>query len=100
MWGAFVSEWVKLRRRNMLLWGFGGGLLFPLLATIFTIERAVKTYNIQCARAGVQNCVQHLRGRVLISVLEQPNGLVHGVVDVSSLIGIVALILFAAAFAT
>jgi ABC-type transport system involved in multi-copper enzyme maturation permease subunit len=100
MYGAFVSEWVKLRRRNMLLWGFGGGLFFPVLGTIFTIERAVKSYNLQCARHGVQNCIQHVRGHVLIAVLEQPNGLVHGVVDVASLIGIVALILFAAAFAT
>jgi ABC-2 type transport system permease protein len=98
MWGAYLSEWVKLRRRSMLLWGFGGGLFFPVLATIFTIERAVKSF--QCGAGGLRNCVQHLRGHVLIAVLEQPNGLVHGVVDVSSLIGIVSLILFAAAFAT
>ena len=38
--------------------------------------------------------------RVTFAVLEQPNGLVHGIVDVSSLIGIVALCLFAGAFAT
>jgi ABC-2 type transport system permease protein len=90
MWGAFTSEWVKLRRRNLLLWTFGGGLFFPILATIFTIERAVKTIPL--------NGPDH--GRVLIPILEQPNGLVHGVVDVSSLIGIVSLILFAAAFST
>lgn len=89
MWGAYASEWVKLRRRSMLLWGFGGGLFFPVLATIFTIERATKTLEI--SRHGV---------RVTIAALEQPTGLVHGVVDVSSLIGIVALCLFAAAFAT
>jgi hypothetical protein len=33
MLGAFSSEWVKLRRRSMLLWGFGGGLLFTVFAT-------------------------------------------------------------------
>jgi ABC-type transport system involved in multi-copper enzyme maturation permease subunit len=89
MWGAFASEWVKLRRRSMLLWGFGGGLLFPVLATIFTIENATKTINFN--RHGIH---------VTIAVLEQANGLVHGVVDVSSLIGIVSLCLFGAAFAT
>jgi len=89
MWGAFASEWVKLQRRSMLLWGFGGGLFFPLLATIFTIERATKTLEFN-PHGGV---------RVTIAALEQPTGLVHGVVDVSSLIGIVSLCLFAAAFA-
>jgi hypothetical protein len=33
MLGAFSSEWVKLQRRSMLLWGFGGGLLFTVFAT-------------------------------------------------------------------
>jgi len=89
MWGAFLSETIKLRRRSMLLWGFGGGLFFPLLATIFTIERATKTLEFN-PHGGV---------RVTIAALEQPTGLVHGVVDVSSLIGIVSLCLFAAAFA-
>lgn len=92
MFGAFSSEWVKLRRRTMLLWGLGGGLFFALLATIFTIERAVRN-------------PQQLFGdghgvRVTFAVLEQPDGLTHGVVDVSGLIGIVALCLFAGAFAT
>ena len=77
MWGAYSSEWVKLQRRSMLGWGFGGGLFFPVLATIFTIERATKTLVIG-PHGGV---------RVTIAALEQPTGLVHGVVDVSSLIG-------------
>jgi ABC-type transport system involved in multi-copper enzyme maturation permease subunit len=85
MLGAFSSEWVKLRRRSMLAWGFGAGLFFPLLATILTIERA--------SRNGPFN-----RGHLPIAVLELPTGLVHGVTDVSSLIGIVSLCLFAAAF--
>ncbi len=92
MFGAFSSEWIKLRRRAMLLWGLGGGLFFAVLATIFTIERAVRTFN---------PFLQHGRGiRVTFAELEQPTGLVHGVVDVSTLIGIVALCLFAGAFAT
>lgn len=91
MWGAFSSEWIKLRRRSLLLWGFGAGLFFPVLATIFTIERATRTLQFPTGHGGI---------RVTYAVLEQPNGLVHGVVDVSSLIGIVSLCLFAAAFAT
>jgi len=91
MRGAFSSEWVKLRRRTMLLWGLGGGLFFALLATIFTIERAVRTPEIFQGPHGV---------RVSFAELETPDGLVHGVVDVSGLIGIVALCLFAGAFAT
>jgi ABC-type transport system involved in multi-copper enzyme maturation permease subunit len=85
MWGAFTSEWVKLRRRSMLLWGFGAGLFFPLLATILTIERSTRT---------PPGSDRH----IWIRVLELPTGLVHGVNDVSSLIGIVSLCLFAAAF--
>jgi len=85
MWGSFTSEWIKLRRRSMLMWGFGAGLFFPLLATILTIERANRSPPFN-------------RGHLPIAVLEQPNGLVHGVTDVSSLIGIVSLCLFAAAF--
>ena len=90
MRGAFASEWVKLRRRGMLLWGFGGGLFFAVLATVFTIERAVRTFVFPTGH-GV---------RVTFAVLEQPDGLVHGIVDVSPLIGVVALCIFAGAFAT
>jgi ABC-2 type transport system permease protein len=89
MWGSFVSELSKLQRRGMVLGGFGAGMLFPLLATIFTIERA---QNIAPPFRGT-------RGRVAYWVLEQPNGLVHGVTDVSVLLGIVSLVVFAAAFA-
>lgn len=88
MWGAFSSEWVKLRRRSMLGWGFGAGLFFPVLATILTIERAER-HPVFFGRHGI---------RVSYAVLERPTGLVHGVTDVSSLIGLVSLCLFAAAF--
>jgi ABC-type transport system involved in multi-copper enzyme maturation permease subunit len=85
MWGSFTSEWIKLRRRSMILWGFGAGMFFPLLATILTIERARKYGPFD-------------RGHLPVSVLELPTGLVHGVTDVSGLFGIVSLCLFAAAF--
>jgi ABC-type transport system involved in multi-copper enzyme maturation permease subunit len=91
MLGAFSSEFVKLRRRSMLLWGFGGGLLFSVLATVFTIERATKTLSPNFHGHGF---------RITVATLSQPDGLVHGVVDVSNLIGIVALCLFAGGFAT
>ena len=91
MLGAFSSELVKLRRRGVLFWGLGGGLLFTVLATVFTIERAVNTL-----APGF-----HAHGfRVTIAQLSQPDGLVHGVVDVSNLVGIVALCLFAGATAS
>jgi ABC-type transport system involved in multi-copper enzyme maturation permease subunit len=90
MLGAFSSEWVKLRRRSMLAWGLGGGLLFTVLATVFTIERATRFLT-----PGL-----HHGPRVTFAELEQPNGLVHGIVDISNLVGIVALCLFAGAVAT
>ena len=91
MGGAFSSEWIKIRRRAMLLWGVGGGLFFAVLATIFTVERAVRSFNPFSGEHGI---------RVTYAQLEAPNGLVHGVVDVAPLIGIVALCLFAGSFAT
>ena len=92
MWGSFASEWIKLRRRSMLLWGFGAGLFFPLLATILTIERSVPP----------RTCARFIpffgRAHVPVCLLSRPDGLVHGVTDVSGLIGIVSLCLFAASF--
>jgi len=89
--GAFASEWIKLRRRAMLLWGVGGGMFFALLATVVTVERAVRTPTFSNEGHGF---------RITFAQLEAPDGLVHGVVDVSTLIGIVALCLFAGSFAT
>jgi len=85
MWGSFTSELTKLARRNMILWGFGAGMFFPLLATIFTIEHARRFPPFN-------------RGHVSYFLLEQPNGLVHGVTDVSVLLGIVSLVIFATTF--
>lgn len=91
MLGAFSSEWVKLRRRSMLLWGFGGAIFFAVFATAITIERSVKVIAPGFHGHGF---------RVTIAELSRANGLVHGVVDVSNLVGIVALCLFAGATAT
>lgn len=88
---SFSSEWVKLRRKSMLLWGLGGTLFFTVIATVFTIERAVKT---------IQPGFHGHGFRVTIAELSRPDGLVHGIVDVSNLVGIVVLALFAGATAT
>jgi ABC-type transport system involved in multi-copper enzyme maturation permease subunit len=90
MVGAFSSEWVKLRRRTMLVWGLGGGLLFSLFATALTIERTQRSFS---SGAGV-------RFHVTIAQLSGPDGFVQGVVTASNLIGIVALCLFAGALAS
>ncbi|MGO9956958.1 MAG: ABC transporter permease [Solirubrobacteraceae bacterium] len=91
MIGSFSSEWVKLRRRAVLLWGLGGGLLFTVLITVFTIERAVKTIEPGFRGHGL---------RLTVAQLSQPDGLVRGFVDAGTLIGIVALCLFAGATAS
>jgi ABC-type transport system involved in multi-copper enzyme maturation permease subunit len=88
--GAFSSEWVKLRRRSLLVWGLGGGLLFGVFATALTIERTQKSFP---SGTGA-------RFHVTIAELSRPDGFVHGVLTASNLIGIVALCLFAAAVAS
>jgi ABC-type transport system involved in multi-copper enzyme maturation permease subunit len=90
MLGAFASEWVKLRRRSMLIWGLGGGLLFSVFATVITIERTQRSFPPG----------QGHRFHVTIAQLSQPDGLVRGVVEISNLLGIVALCLFAGASAS
>jgi ABC-2 type transport system permease protein len=88
---SFTSEWVKLRRKSMLLWGLGGTLFFTVIATLVTIERSVTTLEPGFHGHGF---------RITVAQLSQPDGLVHGIVDVSNLVGIVALALFAGATAT
>jgi ABC-2 type transport system permease protein len=85
MIGAFVSELLKLRRRGLLL---GGALVvaFTAFFTIMAIERA-------------SNATGEQRGfHIRIATLEQPNGLVHGITTAGTLMGIVMLGIFAAAF--
>jgi ABC-2 type transport system permease protein len=86
MLGALAGEWVKLRRRSVLLWGLGGGALFTVFATVLTIERARTAFSPGA----------NTRFHVTIAELARPDGLVHGVLALASLVGIVALCLFAA----
>ena len=92
MLGAFSSEWIKLRRRSDAAVGLRRRAL---------LRRARDDLH---DRAGVEDptafdaCGDRYGSAV--AVLELPNGLVHGVIDVSALIGIVSLCLFAGAFAT
>lgn len=89
MLGAFSSEWLKLRRRSMLLGGLGA-LAFAVLATVLSIERVTKT-------------IPTGRGHdfaVTVAQLSQADGLVHGVTRSITLLGIVSLCLFAGAMAS
>jgi ABC-2 type transport system permease protein len=90
MVGAFLSEWVKLRRRAMLVWGLGGSLLLTMFATVLTIERTQRSFP-----AGTGS-----RFHITIAELSRTDGFVRGVVTASNLLGIVALCLFAVAFAS
>ncbi len=85
MTGAFVSELLKLRRRGLLLGGGGLLLGFTALFTILGIENATN----QPGRRGFH---------VSITELSKPDGLVHGITRAGTLMGIVMLGIFAAAF--
>jgi ABC-2 type transport system permease protein len=85
MTGAFLAELLKLRRRGLLL---GGALVvaFTAFFTIMAIERA-------------SNATGERRGfHISITALEKPDGLVHGITTAGTLMGIVMLGIFAAAF--
>ncbi len=88
MTGAFLSELLKLRRRGLLLGG--GGLLLGFTA-LFTV-------------LGIENASKHPgtgRGlHISIAELSKPDGLVHGITRAGTLMGIVMLGIFAAAFGT
>lgn len=88
MTGAFLSELLKLRRRGLLLGG--GGLLLGFTA-LFTV-------------LGIENAQAHPGSghgfRISIAELSKPDGLVHGITRAGSLMGIVMLGIFAAAFGT
>lgn len=90
MLGAYSSEWLKLRRRSMLLGGLGA-LGFTVFATVLTIERVVKT---------IPHGPGDHRFAVTAAQLSKPDGLVHGVTRSITLMGIVALCLFAGAMAS
>lgn len=90
MIGAFSSESLKLRRRSMLLWGLGSGLLFSVFATALTIERTQRSLPPGTGA----------RFHVTVAQLSRPDGFVHGVLTASNLIGIAALCLLASAVAS
>jgi ABC-2 type transport system permease protein len=85
MTGAFLSELLKLRRRGLLLGGGGLLLGFTALFTVLGIENATN----QPGRRGFH---------VSIAELSKPDGLVHGITRAGTLMGIVMLGIFAAAF--
>lgn len=88
MIGAFNSELLKLRRRGLLLGGVGLLLAFTAFFTIIGIERASR------------NPTGHRGFKISIAALEKPDGLVHGISSAGTLMGIVLLGIFAAAFGT
>lgn len=86
MTGAFFSELLKLRRRGLLLGGGGLLLGFTALFTVLGIERASKSPG-------------NGRGfHVSVAELSRPDGLVRGISHAGTLMGIVMLGIFAAAF--
>ena len=89
---SFSSEWVKLRRRSMLMWGLGGMLFFSAIATFFTFQRAVKVHPAGIPRPRRRGSPSRSSRRRTASCTGSSTS--------SSLFGIVALALFAGATAT
>ncbi len=88
---SYASEWLKLRRPLLLAWGLGAGLGCTVLATVFTIEEAGQSLAHGSGRLGL---------KATIAELSQSQGIAHGLVGVSNLLGVIGLCLFAGAFAT
>lgn len=87
MTNAFASEWVKLRRRNLLA---GAYVAITAVAVLFTV--------LIFARAG--HADHDRREFVTLAQLAQPSGLVHGVSRAGTLLGLVALCVAAAQVAS
>jgi ABC-2 type transport system permease protein len=77
IFNAFCSEWVKLRRKTMLLGVFGG---LSVAASFFVILLFTQAAAVGPGSADLPSLL----------VLAQPNGLIHGVDRVVVLLGIVA----------
>jgi ABC-2 type transport system permease protein len=84
---AFRSEWIKLRRRGLLLGTFGGLTLAASLFSVLTFSQAAA---VGPGRAGLPSLQQ----------LALPNGLIHGLDFALILLGIVAFGLAAAQMAS
>jgi ABC-2 type transport system permease protein len=74
---AFRSEWIKLRRRNLLFGVFGG---LAIAASFFVILLFSQAAAVGPGSADLPS----------LQVLAQPNGLIHGINRVVILLGIVA----------
>jgi ABC-type transport system involved in multi-copper enzyme maturation permease subunit len=74
---AFLSEWVKLRRRTLVLGVFGG---LAVAASFFVVLLFSQAAAVGPGSADLPS----------LQVLAQPNGLIHGVDRVVVLLGIVA----------
>jgi ABC-2 type transport system permease protein len=77
IFNAFRSEWVKLRRRTLVLGVFGG---LTVAASFFVILLFSQAAAVGPGSADLPS----------LQVLAQPNGLIHGVDRVVVLLGIVA----------
>lgn len=84
---AFRSEWIKLRRRGLLLGTFGG---LTLAASLFSVLTFTQAAPVGPGRAGLPSLQQ----------LALPNGLIHGLDFALILLGIVAFGLAAAQMAS
>ncbi len=74
---AFLSEWIKLRRRTLFFGVFGG---LSIAASFFVILLFTQAASVGPGSADLPS----------LQVLAQPNGLIHGVNRVVILLGIVA----------
>ncbi len=84
---AFRSEWIKLSRRNTLL-GFGGAMIG--LTLLFTVLAFVSVGGGDVDLDGGES-----EAFVSEAVLSLPDGSVFAITNVASLLGIIALALFA-----
>jgi hypothetical protein len=87
---AFASEWIKLRRRSMIIGALGATVAFATLGTGLSIARATQS------GAGGHG---PLGGGLSVAALSRSDGLAQAFGKSSELLGIVALCVFAASFA-
>jgi ABC-type transport system involved in multi-copper enzyme maturation permease subunit len=88
---AFRSEWIKLSRRNTLL-GFGGAMVG--ITVLFTALAFLSVGGANVDLDGGES-----ESFVTAAVLSMPEGSVFSITNLASLLGIVALALFAASMA-
>jgi ABC-type transport system involved in multi-copper enzyme maturation permease subunit len=84
---AFYSEWIKLSRRSTLL-GFGAAMIGLALLFTFLAFMSLGGGNVDLDGGGSEAFVTH-------AVLALPDGSVFAITQVASLLGVIALALFA-----